>query len=123
MTVTYSTVSQIPFAFKNTHKKKDKIDRETFVCLFCLFVLFVVLNTTSVLIIISTSLQIVPNILMDFEKPGEYIVGVAKKERATVIIMGTRGMGKIRRTILGSVSDYVISHADCPVLVCRTPKD
>ena len=58
-------------------------------------------------------------VLMDFEKPGEYIVKVAQTEKATVIIMGTRGLGKIRRTILGSVSDYVIHHANCPVLICR----
>ncbi len=33
--------------------------------------------------------------------------------------MGTRGMGTIRRTLLGSVSDYVVHHAHCPVTVCR----
>merc|ERR550532_2044007 len=56
------------------------------------------------------------------EKPGEYICGVADKEGATMIVMGTRGMGKLRRTILGSVSNYVLNHAHCPVLVCRSPK-
>lgn len=52
-------------------------------------------------------------------KPGEMIVAAAKEFNATMIAMGTRGMGKIRRTILGSVSDYVVHHAHCPVLVCR----
>jgi nucleotide-binding universal stress UspA family protein len=57
--------------------------------------------------------------ISDVEKPGELVCDVAKKETATYIIMGTRGMGKLRRTIMGSVSDYVVHHAHCPVLVCR----
>lgn len=32
--------------------------------------------------------------------------------------MGSRGLGTIRRTILGSVSDYVVHHANVPVVVC-----
>lgn len=60
---------------------------------------------------------------MEFEKPGEHVVQVAKKENGTVIVMGTRGLGKIRRTILGSVSNYVLNHAPCPVLVVRPKKD
>ena len=67
-------------------------------------------------------LQVEPNIVMDFEKPGEMVVSVAEKEKAMVIVMGTRGMGKLARTFLGSVSNYVLNHAHCPVLVCR-PKD
>lgn len=52
-------------------------------------------------------------------KPGEAIIEAAKSESATMIIMGTRGMGTIRRTIMGSVSDYVVHHADIPVIICR----
>ncbi|XP_048740756.1 universal stress protein in QAH/OAS sulfhydrylase 3'region-like isoform X3 [Ostrea edulis] len=51
--------------------------------------------------------------------PGEAIVAVAEKEHASLIVTGCRGMGLLRRTFLGSVSDYVIHHAHCPVLVCR----
>lgn len=40
-----------------------------------------------------------------------------------MIITGTRGMGKMRRTILGSVSDYLVNHALCPVMVCRDPAE
>ncbi|XP_021350953.1 uncharacterized protein LOC110448827 isoform X2 [Mizuhopecten yessoensis] len=53
------------------------------------------------------------------EKPGHAIVEAATKHEAAFIVTGTRGMGKIRRTILGSVSDFVVHHAPCPVLVCR----
>lgn len=53
-------------------------------------------------------------------KPGEVIAKVADEEKATMIVMGTRGLGKVRRTIMGSVSDFVVHHAHCPVIVCRT---
>ena len=52
-------------------------------------------------------------------KVGEAIVEAAKTENATMIVVGTRGMGKIRRTFLGSVSDYCLHHSHVPVLVCR----
>jgi nucleotide-binding universal stress UspA family protein len=53
-------------------------------------------------------------------KPGQVIVSVADEEKASMIVMGTRGIGVIRRTILGSVSDYVVQHSTCPVVVCRS---
>ena len=37
---------------------------------------------------------------------------------ATVIILGTRGRGGLRRAVLGSVSDHVVRNAGCPVLIC-----
>ena len=52
-------------------------------------------------------------------RPGEAIVALAKEHRASLIVTGTRGLGSVRRTILGSVSDFVLHHAHCPVLVCR----
>lgn len=52
-------------------------------------------------------------------KPGEGIINVAKELNAAMIVTGSRGHGKLRRTLLGSVSDYLIHHADIPVLVCR----
>jgi hypothetical protein len=53
-------------------------------------------------------------------KPGEVICRIAEEENAAMIVTGTRGMGKVRRTILGSVSDFLVHHAYCPVVVCRT---
>lgn len=51
--------------------------------------------------------------------PGEVICHVAKDEKADLIVTGTRGMGSIRRTFLGSVSDYILHHAHVPVLIAR----
>src|ERR671916_702550 len=45
------------------------------------------------------------------------IVGLAKKLGADLIVMGCRGRRGIRRAVGGSVSDAVIRHAPCPVLV------
>ncbi|XP_048738601.1 universal stress protein MSMEG_3950/MSMEI_3859-like [Ostrea edulis] len=52
-------------------------------------------------------------------KPEYAIVDVASQENAGCIVTGTRGMGVIRRTILGSTSDFILHHASCPVVVCK----
>eukprot|EP00475_Leptophrys_vorax_P045815 TRINITY_DN9658_c0_g1_i1.p1 TRINITY_DN9658_c0_g1~~TRINITY_DN9658_c0_g1_i1.p1 ORF type:complete len:348 (-),score=10.84 TRINITY_DN9658_c0_g1_i1:118-1161(-) len=51
----------------------------------------------------------------------EVIVARAAAIRADLIVMGTRGMGAITRAMLGSVSDHVVNHATCPVLIVRPP--
>ncbi|XP_048257557.1 universal stress protein PHOS34-like isoform X2 [Haliotis rufescens] len=43
----------------------------------------------------------------------------AKKINAHIIVMGTRGMGTIKRTILGSVSDGVLHHCHIPTLIYK----
>ncbi|CAH1778314.1 unnamed protein product [Owenia fusiformis] len=48
---------------------------------------------------------------------GHAIVKYSEKHDASMIVMGSRGLGAIRRTFLGSVSDYVLHHANLPVLV------
>ena len=48
------------------------------------------------------------------------IVGLAEKLEADLIVMGCRGRRGIRRAVGGSVSDAVIRHAPCPVLVARS---
>jgi len=53
-------------------------------------------------------------------RAGEALVDIAKEKKPLMIVMGTRGMGTMRRTILGSVSDYVLHHAHCPVMIYRT---
>ncbi|ESO88819.1 hypothetical protein LOTGIDRAFT_165237 [Lottia gigantea] len=52
-------------------------------------------------------------------KPGEAIIKAAVEEGASMIVTGTRGLGKIKRTFLGSVSDYVAHHSPVPVIICR----
>lgn len=52
-------------------------------------------------------------------KPGEAIVNAAHEEGATMIVTGTRSLGKLKRAILGSVSDYVVHHSKIPVITCK----
>jgi nucleotide-binding universal stress UspA family protein len=47
------------------------------------------------------------------------IVGLAEELGAGLIVMGSRGLGGIRRALMGSVSDSVVRHAHCPVMVVR----
>ena len=54
--------------------------------------------------------------------PGQQIHHLAKTLGAGMIVIGTRGQGTVRRTILGSVSDYVVHHSHVPVTVCRHEK-
>ena len=51
---------------------------------------------------------------------GLEIVALAKELQADLIVMGCRGHRGIRRAIEGSISDAVIRHAPCPVLVVRS---
>jgi nucleotide-binding universal stress UspA family protein len=48
------------------------------------------------------------------------VVALAKELEADLSIMGCRGHRGIRRAIEGSISDAVIRHAPCPVLVVRS---
>ena len=47
------------------------------------------------------------------------IVHLDEDLRAGLIVMGSRGRGGIRRALMGSVSDSVVRHAHCPVMVVR----
>ena len=43
----------------------------------------------------------------------------AKNENYDIIVMGSRGLGKIKSIFMGSVSQYVLKYAHCPVLIVR----
>jgi nucleotide-binding universal stress UspA family protein len=52
-------------------------------------------------------------------RPDAQIVGLADELGVGLIVLGSRGLGPLRRALMGSVSDSVVRHAHCPVLVVR----
>lgn len=51
--------------------------------------------------------------------PAEAIIKVAMTWNSSLIVMGSRGMSGIAGLVLGSISQKVVSHAPCPVLIVR----
>ena len=49
--------------------------------------------------------------------PAEAIVRVANEEKCDLIVIGSRGLSGLKEFLLGSVSNRVLHHARCPVLV------
>jgi nucleotide-binding universal stress UspA family protein len=49
----------------------------------------------------------------------EEIVDLAHSLGIGLIVMGSRGRGRIRRALMGSVSESVVRHAHCPVTIVR----
>jgi len=48
---------------------------------------------------------------------GHQICSLAEELSARAIVLGSRGRGGLRRAVLGSVSDHVVRHAPCAVVV------
>ncbi len=51
--------------------------------------------------------------------PAEEIIKIADFRKCDLIVMGSRGLGKLAGLVLGSQSQKVVSHAPCPVLIVR----
>ena len=49
----------------------------------------------------------------------EVIIEVANTRKTDLIVVGSRGLGKLAGLLLGSQSQKIIQHAPCPVLVVR----
>jgi nucleotide-binding universal stress UspA family protein len=56
-------------------------------------------------------------------RPDQGILAVAEDIGTGLIVLGSRGLGGIKRALMGSVSDSVVRHAHCPVLVVRKEDD
>jgi nucleotide-binding universal stress UspA family protein len=52
-------------------------------------------------------------------EPDKEIVKLSEELGAGAIVIGSRGLGALKRTLMGSVSESVVRHAHCPVFVVR----
>jgi len=49
----------------------------------------------------------------------EAILDVSNTRKSDLIVMGSRGLGRLAGALLGSQSQKVVRHATCPVLIVR----
>ncbi|XP_023638256.1 uncharacterized protein LOC17887055 isoform X2 [Capsella rubella] len=55
--------------------------------------------------------------------PKEMICQAVEQTHIDLLVVGSRGLGMIKRAFLGSVSDYCAQHARCPILIVRPPRE
>ena len=55
-------------------------------------------------------------------RPYEAIINAAKEKRVDLIVVGSHGRTGLDRLLMGSVTERVIGHADCAVLVVKVSK-
>ncbi len=51
--------------------------------------------------------------------PHHTIVAVAEEVQPDWIIMGSRGASNLKEIVMGSVSQYVLHHVSCPVMIVK----
>jgi len=57
--------------------------------------------------------------MIEYGEEGRTIVSFAHKNRFDLIVMGSRGMGKLGELFLGSTSNYVMHSSKIPVLIIK----
>ena len=67
----------------------------------------------------SKNLKIKTKIVTGVFSVVESIVEVADKENVNIIVIGSRGRSQFKKLLLGSVTNGVVTHAKCPVLVVK----
>ena len=53
-------------------------------------------------------------------RPADAILDLCDQIGAGLIVVGSRGLGPVKRLLVGSVSESIVHHAKCPVLVVRS---
>ncbi|CAH8392503.1 unnamed protein product [Eruca vesicaria subsp. sativa] len=55
--------------------------------------------------------------------PKEMICQAVEQTHTDLLVVGSRGLGMVKRAFLGSVSDYCAQHATCPIIIVRPPRE
>ena len=65
---------------------------------------------------------LIPQLYFDYldgGDPSSRLLAIAEQEGADLIVLGTRGLGRIKEILLGSVSHKVVMMAPCPCLIVK----
>jgi len=63
--------------------------------------------------------QVKTDIIIDVTSVAEAIIQYATKEKADLVVMGTRGRTGLKTFLVGSIANGVVLYAPCSVLVVR----
>ena len=56
---------------------------------------------------------------LEGNNPGHTITQASEEIGADFIVVGSRGHGALRQTLVGGISGYILHHANVPVFICR----
>ena len=75
-------------------------------------------------VILERAMEMVPEGILkesfsDTGAPAVVVLDFAESNNIDLIIMGSRGLGVVKGVLLGSVSQYVVEQARCPVMVVK----
>ncbi|KAK9921560.1 hypothetical protein M0R45_030065 [Rubus argutus] len=80
-------------------------------------------------VILSRALQICKDKMVQAETltmtgdPKDVICQATEQMHVDLLVVGSRGLGMVKRAFLGSVSDYCAHHAACPVVIVKPPRE
>jgi nucleotide-binding universal stress UspA family protein len=63
---------------------------------------------------------IIARVAVPVGRPVDELLRVAKGERVSLIVMGSTGKGYFKQMLMGSVSENMVRHAKCPVLIVHS---
>ena len=75
-------------------------------------------------VILDRAMEMVPSgiekeAISETGSPAVVILDFAMNNPTDLIVMGSRGLGVVKGVLLGSVSQYIVEQAKCPVLVVK----
>ncbi|KAJ9546520.1 hypothetical protein OSB04_019063 [Centaurea solstitialis] len=76
-------------------------------------------ETLDIVNLVATQKEVVVLMKIFWGDPREKLCEAVDNIPLDCLIVGNRGLGKLKRAILGSVSNYVVNHSSCPVTVVK----